>query len=137
MAAGSRNPHLIGMKEDNLYHIGIKADTSTQEIKEKFGDVKVLKIPVPSISKNCPLIPMLFSLSVWEAHLIEWRCLRNISLNNSTTRFRQAFVSVTSLRIYRFSLSWVRLLTYFWKPGLPSFVRQSILSVIDCCRICK
>ena len=50
MAAGSRNPHLIGMKEDNLYHIGIKADTSTQEIKEKFGDVKVSKIPVPSIS---------------------------------------------------------------------------------------
>ena len=41
MAAGSRNPHLIGMKEDMLYHIGIKADTSTQEIREKFGDVKV------------------------------------------------------------------------------------------------
>ena len=41
MAGGSRNPHLIGMKEDMLYHIGIKADTSTQEIREKFGDVKV------------------------------------------------------------------------------------------------
>ena len=41
MAPSGKNPHLVGMKEDMLYHIGIKADTSTEEIKEKFGDVKV------------------------------------------------------------------------------------------------
>ena len=39
MAPGKRNPHLLDMKEDVLYHIGI--NSGTQNLKETFGDVKV------------------------------------------------------------------------------------------------
>lgn len=49
MAPGGKNPHLAGMKEDMLYHIGIKADSTTAEIKEKFGDVRVsVHVPFPT-----------------------------------------------------------------------------------------
>ena len=46
MAPGKRNPHLLDMKEDVLYHIGI--NSGTQNLKETFGDVKV------KIDKNVP-----------------------------------------------------------------------------------
>ena len=40
----NKNPHMVDMKIDVMYHIGLSS--GTQDLKEMFGDIKVREFPL-------------------------------------------------------------------------------------------
>ena len=71
-----KNPHLEEMKDDVLYHIGLN---TKQELKQMFGDVKVI-ISMKKLRENTNRYLVFlseFSLFVWEALLIVWKRLQD------------------------------------------------------------
>ena len=72
-----KNPHLEEMKDDVLYHIGLN---TKQELKQMFGDVKVIIISMKKLRENITRYLVFFSefsLFVWEALLIAWKRLQD------------------------------------------------------------
>ena len=71
-----KNPHLEEMKDDVLYHIGLN---TKQELKQMFGDVKVI-LSMKKLRENTNRYLVFLSelsLFAWEALLIVWKRLQD------------------------------------------------------------